>query len=125
MKDHSIIDDHNREAVIGWLDDRRAFHTWFTSVIAGSFVVLSVFGDKPGFATPGQTMLSAALLLLLFAILCNFVSAWSIPSWKYKVRTRITTNSGRMRLELGINGWLAMLCFVCGLTLAFIGNMPA
>jgi hypothetical protein len=119
------IDDANRGAVLGWLDDRNHFHTWFSGVITGSLVILLVFGAKPGFATPSQTFLSVAQILLLFAILCNFVSVWSIPSWKFKVRTLITTDNRRMRLELGLNGWLAMICFVSGLTLAFIGNMPA
>ena len=111
--------------VVEWLEDRNKFHTWFTSVIAGAFVLLSVFGEKPGFSTPSGKLLSIALGLLLFATLCNLVSAFSIPSWKYRVRTGLITNSTRMRIELRINGWLAVICFVCGLTLWFIGNMPA
>lgn len=125
MKSPATIDDGNRDAVVDWLEDRNKFHTWFTSVIAGSFVVLTVFGAKPGFTTPSEKLLSVALVLLLFATLCNLVSAFAIPSWKYRVRTGLVTNGTRMRIELRINGWLAVICFVSGLTLAFIGNMPA
>ena len=84
-----------------------------------------MFGEKPGFSTPSGKLLSIALGLLLFATLCNLVSAFSIPSWKYRVRTGLITNSTRMRIELRINGWLAVICFVWGLPLWFIGNMPA
>jgi hypothetical protein len=45
----AAIDDGNREAVLDRLKDRNHFHTWFTSLITGSFVVLTVFGSKPGF----------------------------------------------------------------------------
>jgi len=43
------IDDSNREAVLDWLADRKYFHIWFTSLILGSFVILTIFGKKPGF----------------------------------------------------------------------------
>ena len=124
MKKPWIINDDNRQAVVDWLEDRNKFHTWFSTVITGSLVAMLVFGGKPGFATPSQSFLSVAQILLLFAIVCNFVSAWSIPSWKYRVRTRLVTDSTRVRIELAINGWLAVICFVSGLTLAFIGNIP-
>jgi hypothetical protein len=123
-KELSTIDERNRDAVIEWLNDRDRFHTWFTSVITGSFVILTVFGSKPGYEEAGPIMLSAALVLLLIAVLCSLVCVWSIPSWKYRVRTRLITDGTRMRLELAITAWIGVICFVSGLTLGFIGNMP-
>jgi hypothetical protein len=122
-KELAAIDDGNREAVLDWLKDRNHFHTWFTSLITGSFVVLTVFGSKPGFSDPGRTVLSIALILLLVAVLCNLVCVWSIPSWKFRVRTQLITHAARMRSELAITAWIGVICFVSGLTLGFIGNM--
>jgi hypothetical protein len=122
-KELAAIDDANREAVLDWLKDRNHFHTWFTSLITGSFVVLTVFGSKPGFSDPGRTVLSIALILLLVAVLCNLVCVWSIPSWKFRVRTQLITDATRMRSELAITAWIGVICFVSGLTLGFIGNM--
>jgi hypothetical protein len=118
------ITDANRPHVVEWLEDRSRFHSWFSTVIAGSLVALIVFGSKPGFATPSQTFLSVAQILLLLAVVGNFVSVWSIPSWKYRVRTGLVTDSRRVRIELAVNGWFTVVCFISGLTLAFIGNMP-
>lgn len=119
----AAIDDRNREAVIDWLKDRNHFHTWFTSLVTGSFVVLTVFGNKPGFEDPSQTVLSIALVLLLVAVLCNLVCVWSIPSWKFRVRAQLIADATRMRRELAITAWIGVVCFVSGLTLGFIGNM--
>lgn len=120
----TTIDDSNRDAVVDWLTDRSHFHTWFTSVITGSFVGFTVFGTKPGFGDIAQIFLSVSLMLLLFSVLCNLVCVWSIPSWKFRVRTHLITNSARMRWELAVTAWLGVLCFVIGLTLGFIGNIP-
>jgi len=120
----SEIDDGNREAVLEWLRDRSHFHTWFTSLIIGSFVVLSVFGNRPGFDGIGPVFLSISLALLLVSILCNLVCVWSIPSWKYRVSTGILTNARGMRWELAITAWIGVASFVGGLTLGFIGNLP-
>lgn len=81
----SAIDDANRASVVEWLRDRSAFHTWFSSLITGSFVILTVFGSKPGFSTPSGVVLSIAVVLMLLALLCNLVCVWSIPSWKFRV----------------------------------------
>ena len=118
------IDDSNREAVLEWLRDRSYFHTWFTSLIVGSFVLLTVFGSRPGFDRVGPVFLSISLVLLLVSILCNLVCVWSIPSWKYRVSTGIVTNAWGMRVELAIVAWIGVGGFVGGLTLGFIGNLP-
>jgi hypothetical protein len=122
-KELSTIDERNRDAVIEWLNDRDRFHTWFTSLITGSFVVLTVFGNKPGYEDAGQILLSVSLVLLILSVLCSLVCVWSIPSWKYRVRTRITADATRMRFELAVTAWIGVICFVSGLTLGFIGNM--
>jgi len=122
--DPAAIDDANRDAVVDWLSDRNHFHTWFTSLITGSFVVLTVFGSKPGYSDLGQVLLSVSLVLLLVSMLCNLVCVWSIPSWKFRVRTRLLSDAAAMRRELAITAWIGVLCFVTGLTLGFIGNMP-
>ena len=119
------IDDSNREAVLEWLNDRNQFHIWFTSLIIGSFVVFTVFGNKPGFGSVGSVFLSISMVLLLFAVLCNLVCVWSIPSWKYRVRTGIFNDGRRIRLELSIPAWLGVISFVSGLTLGFVGNFPS
>ena len=118
------ITDRNRDAVVDWLIDRDHFHTWFTSLITGSFVVLTVFGSKPGYEEPGQILLSVSLILLLVSVLCSLVCVWSIPSWKFRVRTGLITDGTRMRSELAIAAWIGVVSFVAGLTLGFIGNMP-
>lgn len=123
--DLSVITDLNRSFVVEWLRDRSAFHTWFSSLITGSFVVLTVFGNKPGFATPGGVVLSLAVGLLLLALLCNLVCVWSIPSWKFRVSTGALASATGMQRELAITAWLGVIAFVCGLTLGFIGNLPA
>jgi ABC-type Fe3+ transport system permease subunit len=118
----STITEENRQFVIEWLRDRSAFHSWFSSLIAGSFVVITVFGRKPDFTSPNGWVLSVAVVLFLFALLCNFVCVWSIPSWKYRVSTGIVTDSRVLRREIGITAWLGVIAFVCGLTLAVVGN---
>jgi len=118
------IDDRNRAFVLEWLRDRSAFHTWFSSLITGSFVVLTVFGNKPGFNTPSGIFLATAMVLLLLSLLCNLVCVWSIPSWKYRVGVGQLKDGTAMRRELAITAWIGVIAFVCGLTLGFIGNAP-
>lgn len=121
----SYIDDSNREHIVEWLRDRSTFHSWFSSLITGSFVVISVFGSKPGFSTPGGVLLSISVALLILSLLANLVCVWSIPSWKYRVSTGALTNATAMRRELSITAWFGVISFVSALTLGFIGNMPA
>lgn len=118
----STITEQNRPFVVEWLRDRSAFHTWFSSLVTGSFVVITVFGSRPNFSSVSGSVLSVALVLLLFALLCNLVCVWSIPSWKYRVSTGILTDATSMRRELAITAWLGVIAFVSGLTLAVIGN---
>ena len=123
--DLSIIDDEIKPFVIEWLQDRSAFHTWFSTLITGSFIVLTVFGSKPGFESPSAVVLSLAVGLLLLSLLSNMVCVWPIPSWKFRVGTGALKDATAMHRELAITAWVGVVSFVCGLTLAFIGNMPA
>ncbi len=116
------ITDASRPFVIEWLRDRSAFHSWFTSLVTGSFVIITVFGRKPDFFSPAGIPLAIAVVLLLFSMLCNLVCVWSIPSWKYRVNVGIVTDGRAMRRELAITAWLGVVCFVCGLTIAVIGS---
>ena len=118
----SVITQENRQFVVEWLRDRSAFHSWFSSVVTGSFVVIGIFGKKPDFTSLGGQVLCAAVVLLLLSLVCNLVCVWSIPSWKYRVSTGIVTDSKGMRREIAITAWLSVIAFVCGLTLAVIGN---
>ena len=118
------IDDSNRDAIIEWLNDRKDFHTWFTSVITGSFIVLTVFGNTPWFENITQKILSTALIFLFISVLCILVTLWSIPSWKIMIKWGIVDNASFMRIDLRITTWIGMCCFLVGLTLGFIGNMP-
>lgn len=119
------IDKDNREQIIAWLEDKRDFHKWFTSLIVGSFVALTIFGKKPGLDDVSGLLLTSSLALLLFSILCNLVCVWSIPGWKLGVGTGRITNNFRMKIELDVPAWSAVICFVSGLTLGFLGNTGA
>ncbi|HEX2546602.1 MAG TPA: hypothetical protein VHL79_17095 [Ramlibacter sp.] len=79
-KELSVIDDQNRPYVVEWLRDRSSFHSWFSSLVTGSFVVITLFGAKPNFTTADGGVLSLAVLLMLLALLCNLVCVWSIPT---------------------------------------------
>jgi hypothetical protein len=123
--DPAEITEVNRPFVIEWLRDRSAFHTWFSSVITGSLVLVTVFGNKPGFTAPGGVFLVICLVLLVLSLLANLVCVWSIPSWKYRVSVGIVTNAAAMRRELAITAWIGVISFVSALTFAFIGNSPS
>src|SRR5690606_39318045 len=94
-----MIDDSNRQFVLEWLRGRSAFHSWFTSLITGSFVIITVFGAKPGLSTPSGVFIAIAVALLLLSLLANLVCVWSIPSWKYRVNTGALKDARAMRLE--------------------------
>lgn len=117
------ITEQNRPHILEWLKDRAATHVWFSILITGSFFILNAFDTAADFQTPGGTLLGIALLLFLFALMCNLICVWSIPSWKYKVATGIVTDSVRMRNELRITGWLGIIAFICGLNLIVIANV--
>lgn len=116
------ITDFNRPFIVEWLRDRSSFHQWFSSLIIGSFVVITVFGQKPNFEAPSGIVLSLAVLLFLFSMICNLVCVWSIPTWKYRVSSKSLSDSASMKRELGITAWLGVISFVSGLTFAVIGN---
>lgn len=119
-----ISDESHRQAIITWLDDRRDFHKWFASIITGSFIVLTVFGNKPGFESVSQQFLTIALIFLLLSILANLVTLWSIPSWKIMFKINTLSNASIMRRDMRITTWFGVLCFLIGLTLGLVGNMP-
>ena len=121
----ATITNENRDHVVEWLRDRSAFHIWFSSIVTGSFVVISVFGNKPGFSTPSGVLLSISVALLILSLLANLVCVWSIPSWKYRIATGELREAKTMRNELAITAWCGVLSFVAALTLGFIGSMPA
>lgn len=119
------VKEEDRKHVAQWLEDRRDFHKWFTTLIVGSFVVITIFGKKPHMADVSGQLLTVSLALLLFATLCNLVCVWSIPGWKLGINTGRDQNNYRAKLELDIPAWIGVICFVVGLTLAFLGNLFA
>ena len=123
--DPAEVTDANRGFVVEWLRDRSAFHTWFASIVTGSFLLLTVFGNKPGFGTPGGVFLVIALCLLVLSLLTNLVCVWSIPSWKYRISTGLVSDAASMRRELAITAWIGVVSFIAGVTLAFVGNSPS
>ncbi|MFT5220910.1 MAG: hypothetical protein ACI9LO_000989 [Planctomycetota bacterium] len=72
-RDLYLITEANEEFIIEWLNDRKEFHKWFTSLIIGTFVLLTIFGNKPGFASIAPVFLTSAVVLMLLALLCNLV----------------------------------------------------
>lgn len=116
------INDQNNEAVIDWLKDRSNVLIWFTSIITGSIVLLTLFGNKPGFDKPSAIALSLSLLLMLFSILCNLICVWQIPKWKLAVRTGRISNGRIMTLNLEITSWLGLVSFLGALVMAVLGN---
>jgi len=116
------INDQNTEAVIDWLKDRSGVLIWFTSIITGSIVLLTLFGKKPGFSTPSGIALTISLLLLFFSVLCNLVCVWQIPKWKYAVKTGRISNGRRMTLDLEITSWIGLASFLGALVMAVVGN---
>lgn len=119
------IDEKNRAAVVQWLSDRSAFHIWFTSIVTGCFIVLTLFGRYPDFGDLGGKLLTLSLLLLLGAIICNLICVWAIPTWKYGVQIGVVHHGRNMRLDLSITAWIAMTFFLAGLVLAFVGNFAS
>ncbi len=119
------INEKTKEPVLEWLKERSAFNVWFTSLATGSFLILEIFGNKPGFETTGQQCLTAALILMLISVLCNFVCVWSIPGWRLKIATDQIQNTQRMYTEIAITTWVGVVLFVMGLALGLMGNLAA
>ena len=120
-----IDSPEKKEAIIEWLHDRKDFHVWFASINTGGFAIFSVFGNDPGFESPSQVFLSIALMCFLLAILSNLVILWSIPSWKIVFRLGSLTNASGMRWNFRITTWIGVIGFLAGLTMGFVGNIPA
>ncbi len=117
------VTDENREPVAKWLEDRSALLVWFTSIITGSLVLVTLFGGKPGFDSPNHVFLSAAVMFLFLAVLLNLICVWQIPKWKFAVRTAQVLNGRRMMWDLEISSWLSLTFFLAGLVLAVVGNL--
>ena len=124
LEEYDIAKEH-KEYIATWLDDRKDFHKWFTTLIVGSFVAITIFGEKPHLDDLSGELLTLSLGLMLFATLCNLVCVWSIPRYKLGVNTGRTLNNFRMKVELDISAWLGVICFVAGLTISFLGNLFA
>ena len=120
-----IDTEKKRQAILIWLGDRKEFHTWFASVITGSFAAFALFGERAGFGYIQQVWIMTALILFLFALLGNLVILWSIPSWKIMITLEEINNCSRMRWDFRLTTWFAIICFLAGLVLALVGNMPA
>jgi hypothetical protein len=118
----SDVTDSNVEAIIDWLKDRSSVLIWFTSIITGSIVLLSLFGKKPGFNDLGSIALFISLLLMLFSILSNLICVWQIPKYKFAVRTGLIKNGRRMTLDLEITSWIGLISFLGALVMAVLGN---
>ena len=116
------ITSENSEAVIDWLKDRSSVLIWFTSIITGSLVLLTVFGRKPGFNDPSGISLSVSLFLMIFSVLCNLICVWQIPKWKLAIRAGQISNGRRMTLDLEITSWLGLASFLGALVMAMLGN---
>jgi hypothetical protein len=117
-----IITDDNIEIVIDWLKDRKDVLTWFTSIVTGSLVLLTVFGKKPGLQSIDGMVLSLSLLCMVTTLLVNLICVWQIPKWKYVIRVKQVSNGKRMMIDLEVTSWISLIAFLAALVLAAIGN---
>jgi hypothetical protein len=112
----------NKDAVVEWLEDRLRFHIWLTSLTTGSIVFLAALAQELSIQVneiQGLMTLSA-FGLLFFSIITNLICIWSIPTWKFKVKTGQLTQGTQMRIELGLSAWMSVLLFLIGLFAAMI-----
>ncbi len=116
------INDDNREAVVRWLSERSSVLIWFSSIVTGSVMLLTLFGHSPGFNNTGSLTLLLSLLLMFFSILSNLVCVWQIPKWKYAVATGLISNGRVMVWNIEITSWLSLVSFLAALVLAVSGN---
>lgn len=118
----TAITADNSEAIIDWLKDRSAVLIWFTSIITGSLMLLTLFGKKPGFNDPSGVALALSLACMFFAILCNLICVWQIPKWKLAVRTGLISNPRWMIWDIEMTSWLGLVSFLGALVMAGLGN---
>ena len=120
-----IKDDKHRQAIIEWLNDRRDFHKWFASLTTFCFAVYSLFGVQfSELNSVQQVFISISLVCLLVSVLANLAVLWSIPSWKIRIQVAELNNVSSMRWDFRITTWTGIVCFLAGLTLGFVSNMP-
>ena len=118
-----LIDENNESHILEWLEDRRDFQKWFSSLVAGSFLILTIFGNQPGSSDFGSLLLSVSLALLLFSVICSLICVLSIPAWKFGIKIKIIENAKRLHMEINITTWLSVISYVSGLTIGFVGNL--
>ncbi len=116
------ITEDNAKPIVDWLEDRSKMLTWFTSIITGSLVLLTLFGENPGFDDSNQIVLAVSLLLMFVSILCNLICVWQIPKWKLAIRTGQISNGRKMTLDLEIMSWISLVVFLAALVCVAIGN---
>jgi hypothetical protein len=116
------ITEDNAEAIVHWLEERSKLHKWFTSIITGSLVLLTIFGKRPGFVNLNEIILSVSLLLMFLSVICNLICVWQIPKWKLAIRTGMVSQGRKMTLDLEITSWISLIIFLGALVLAAIGN---
>lgn len=112
------ITPSNRDAFIELLNERSRFHTWLTSLITGSVVMLTAFGIKPSGATLHGQVAFASLIFMIIGVLANLVCVWNLPALKFEVITGTVYRGSVLRWDLGISAWIGMFSFVLGLILA-------
>lgn len=116
----SDITPRNRDAFIELLNERSRFHTWLTSLITGSVVMLTAFGVKPSGMTVHGKVAFASLGLMIIGILANLVCVWNLPSLKFEVITGMVYRGSILRWDLGLSAWIGVFSFVLGLILAAV-----
>ncbi len=111
------ITEENKDAVIEWLNDRSQFHIWLTSIITGSIIFFAATQEPATLQTTdiNTTLKLISFMLMFFSIIANIVCIWSIPTWKYRIKTGQVTQGAIMRFELGTSAWLSVLSFLLGI----------
>jgi len=86
------ITEDNKEAVIEWLEDRQKFHTWLTSIVTGSIVFFAATHEATATTqvTELQMLTWGSLMFLFFSIVTNMICIWSIPTWKFRIKTGLS-----------------------------------
>ncbi|MCS5694461.1 hypothetical protein NZK33_21160 [Cyanobium sp. FGCU-6] len=117
------IDDDNREPIVKWLDDKIAVLRWFTSIVTGSLVLVSLFGRKPGLGSPSELFLSAAVACLFISVLLNLICVWQAPKWKFAILVSQVSDGRNMMWDIEISSWISLVFFLAGLVASVIGNL--
>jgi hypothetical protein len=114
------VTDENRLAIIEWLEDRRKFHLWLTSIVSGASVFLVALGPPLESESVSGFLKLIGLSLMLLSILTNMVSIWSISNYKFSVKVGEVKEGVRLRLDIEMVTALASVSFFAGFVLAVI-----